>query len=69
LAETKNKYWDYIQRPTNGVPVLFGYLNQTFSCIQLQDKVIYAKSRDGKEEFANFNTGLVTKEQDEIYAY
>jgi len=69
LAETKNEYWDYIQRPTNGVPVLFSYLNQTFSRIQLQDKVIYAKSRDGKEEFANFNTGLVTKEQDEIYAY
>lgn len=69
LAETKNEYWDYIQHPTNGVPVLFSYLNQTFSRIQLQDKVIYATSRDGKEEFANFNTGLVTREQDEIYAY
>lgn len=69
LAETKNEYWDYIQRPTNGVPVLFSYLNQTFSRILLQDKVIYAKSRDEKEEFAYFNTGLVTKEQDEIYAY
>ncbi len=69
LAETKNEYWDYIQRPTNGVPVLFSYLNQTFSRIELQDKIIYSKSRDGKEEFAYFNTGLVTKEQDEIYAY
>lgn len=69
LAETKNEYWDYIQRPTNGVPVLFSYLNQTFSRIELQNKIIYSKSRDGKEEFAYFNTGLVTKEQDEIYAY
>ena len=69
LAETKNEYWDYIQEPTNGVPVLFSYLNQTFSKILLQDKIIYSKSRDGNEEFAYFNTGLVTKEQDEIYAY
>lgn len=69
LAETKNEYWDYIQRPTNGFPVLFSYLNQTFSKILLQNKIISAISRDGKQEFAYFNTGLVTKEQDEIYAY
>jgi len=69
LAETKNEYWDYIQRPTNGVPVLFSYLNQTFSRIKLQDKILFATSRDGKEQFAYFNTGLVTKEQDEIFAY
>lgn len=69
LAETKNEYWDYIIKPTNGYPVLFSYLNQTFSRIELQDKILYSKSRDGKEEFAYFNTGLVTKEQDEIYAY
>jgi cold shock CspA family protein len=68
LAETKNEYWDYIQRPTNGVPVLFSYLNQTFTRIQLQNKIIYSESKDGKK-FANFNTGLVTKEQDEIYGY
>lgn len=68
LAETKNEYWDYIQKPTNGVPVLFSYLNQTYSRIVFQDKIIYSKSKDGKE-YAYFNTGLVTKEQDEIYAY
>lgn len=69
LAETKNEYWDYIQKPTNGTPVLFSYLNQTFSQIKRQGKWIPEKSRDGKDEFAIFNTGLVTKEQDEIYAY
>lgn len=68
LAETKNEYWDYIQKPTRRLPVLSSYLNQTFSRINLQDKIIRTHSKEGRE-YAIFNTGLVTKEQDEIYAY
>ena len=70
LAEQKNEYWDYMQQPTGGCPVLFSYINQTFLRVEFQrDKILYGKSKDGKGEFACFNTGLVTKEQDDIYAY
>lgn len=67
LAETEN--WDYLKKPTRGVPVLFSYLNQT--CIRLikQDKVVRGKSTKDKMEYAYFNTGLVTPQQDEIFAY
>jgi cold shock CspA family protein len=68
LAETKNEYWDFIKEPKNGVPVLFSYINQIFSRIKLQDKIVFGKSKENKE-YAYFNTGLVTAEQDEIYAY
>lgn len=67
LAETEN--WDYLKKPTRGVPVLFSYLNQT--CIRLikQDKIAKGKSTKDKMEYAYFNTGLVTPQQDEIFAY
>ncbi|MCX6236499.1 MAG: DUF3825 domain-containing protein [Bacteroidia bacterium] len=67
LAETEN--WDYLKKPTRGVPVLFSYLNQT--CIRLikQGKVERGKSTKDKMEYAYFNTGLVTPQQDEIFAY
>jgi hypothetical protein len=67
LAETEN--WDYLKKPTRGVPVLFSYLNQT--CIRLikQDKIARGKSTKDKMEYAYFNTGLVTPQQDEIFAY
>ena len=67
LAETEN--WDYLKKPTRGVPVLFSYLNQT--CIRLikQDKIARGKSTKDKIEYAYFNTGLVTPQQDEIFAY
>jgi hypothetical protein len=50
-------------------PVLFSYLNQT--CLRLikQDKIARGKSTKDKMEYAYFNTGLVTPQQDEIFAY
>jgi cold shock CspA family protein len=67
LAETEN--WDYLKNPTKGVPVLKSYLNQT--CIRLikQDKIVRGKSTKDKIEYAYFNTGLVTPQQDEIFAF
>jgi|JI6StandDraft_1071083.scaffolds.fasta_scaffold00615_20 cold shock CspA family protein len=67
LAEIEN--WDYLKKPTRGVPVLFSYLNQT--CLRLikQDKIARGKSTKDKMEYAYFNTGLVTPQQDEIFAY
>lgn len=67
LAEAEN--WDYLKKPTRGVPVLFSYINQT--CIRLvkQNKIERGKSTKDKMEYAYFNTGLVTPQQDEIFAY
>ncbi len=67
LAETEN--WDYIKKPTKGIPVLFSYLNQT--CIRLvnQNKIVRGRSTKDAKEYAWFNTGLVTPQQDEIFAY
>lgn len=67
MAETET--WDYIKRPTRGFPVLFSYLNQTCLRLQRQDKIIKGKSSKDKTEYAYFNTGLVTPQQDEIFAY
>lgn len=67
MAETET--WDYIKRPTRGFPVLFNYINQTCLRLQRQDKIIKGKSSKDKTEYAYFNTGLVTPQQDEIFAY
>jgi len=67
LAETEN--WDYLKKPTRGVPVLFSYLNQTCNRLIKQDKIERGKSTKDKKEYAYFNTGLVTPQQDEIFAY
>jgi hypothetical protein len=67
LAEVEN--WDYLKKPTKGVPVLFSYLNQTCLRLVKQEKVIRGKSSKDKTEYAYFNTCLVTPQQDEIFAY
>lgn len=67
MAEIEN--WDYINRPTRTNPVLRSYLNQTIKRIQDQDKVFVGKSSSDQKEYAYFNTGLVTPQQDEIFAY
>lgn len=67
MAESET--WDYIKRPTRGFPVLFSYINQTCLRLQRQDKIIKGKSSKDKTEYAYFNTGLVTPQQDEIFAY
>jgi cold shock CspA family protein len=67
LAEIEN--WDYLNKPTRGVPVLFSFINQTCIRIAKQNKVVRGKSTKDKTEYAYFNTGLVTPQQDEIFAY
>ncbi len=70
IAEVEIGNWDYIKRPTRGVPVLFSYMNQTFLRISQSqtEKLIKGRSSDGND-YIYFNTGLVTTEQDDIYAY
>lgn len=67
LAENEN--WDYLKKPTRRVPVLFSYLNQTCNRLIKQNKVEKGKSSKDGTEYAYFNTGLVTPQQDEIFAY
>lgn len=67
LAEEEN--WDYIKKPSTGIPVLYSYINYTFQRILDQDKLVNGKSSKDGKEYAYFNTGLVTQDQDEIYGY
>ena len=61
--------WDYIKKKTKGLPVLFSYINQTSKRVFTQNKIVIGKSSKDKIEYAYFNTGLVTPQQDEIFAY
>jgi cold shock CspA family protein len=63
------KDWDYVKRPTRSMPILFSYINQTFKQIEIQNKLLKGKSSKDGKEYAYFNTGLVTPQQDEIYGY
>lgn len=70
IAEKEDGDWDYIKRPTRSIPVLFSYMNQTFlrmSEAQIE-KLVQGRSSEGKD-YLYFNTGLVTNQQEEIYAY
>lgn len=60
--------WDYINNKQNSIPVLRSYINQTCKQLIRQDKVVFGISSYG-DEYAFFNTGLVSDLQDEIYAY
>lgn len=61
LAMTEN--WDYNKHPTGRNPILVNYIHHTFDKIQSENKI------ETEGEFACFNTGLVTENQEEIYAY
>jgi cold shock CspA family protein len=67
MAEVEN--WDYLKKPTRGVPVLFSFINQTCLRLVKQNKIVQGKSIKDKTEYAYLNTGLVTPQQDEIFAY
>jgi cold shock CspA family protein len=70
IAEKEDGNWDYIKKPIRGIPVLFSYMNQTFLRISESqpEKLVRGRSSDGND-YIYFNTGLVTTEQEEIYAY
>jgi cold shock CspA family protein len=67
IAETEP--WDYIVHKKGNNPVLYSYINYTFDRIINQKKIIIGKSSKDGIEYAYFNTGLVTDEQEEIYCY
>lgn len=67
LAEREE--WDYIKKPTKSNPVLWSYLNHTLKRLQDQEKIVEGSSSKSKKEYAYFNTGLVTPQQEEIFAY
>jgi len=61
LAQKEN--WDYQHTPTSqNKPILRNYLNYTFKRLQEEDKISFFGER------AFFNTGLVTENQEEIFA-
>lgn len=55
--------WDYKNNPTGRFPILSNYIHHTFAKIQEEGKVLI------EVDSAVFNTGLVTENQEEIYAY
>ena len=58
-----DELWDYKLKPTSKLPILINYVNHTFSKILEENKIeIFS-------DFACFNIGLVTENQEEIYAY
>lgn len=58
-----NECWDYKENTTGNNPILFNYIHHTFSKIQSENKIII------QDDFALFNTGLVTENQEEIFGY
>lgn len=58
-----NESWDYKQNPQNNFPILFNYIHHTFAKLFSENKIEYSG------EFALFNTGLVTANQEEIFGY
>ena len=59
--------WDFLTdsgAPSKGKQLLHSYLCYTFYRLQMQEKVVMTK----EEDFAAFNTGLVTPSYDDIYA-
>lgn len=66
LAELcENEQWNYASTATHRPnPILFNYLRYTFSRLSEENKI--EMSQDGSQ--ATFNTGLVTPNQEPIYA-
>lgn len=64
LAESE--MWDYQNTPTTyHKPILFNYLKYTYSRLAEENKI--ELSEDG--QFVVFNTGLITPNQEPIYAF
>lgn len=63
LAEAEN--WGEAAQDGHEQPVLHSYIHHTFIRVQDQDKIAYSPGKDK----ACFNTGLVTPNQEFIYAF
>lgn len=58
-----NEEWDYKNAPTGNFPILFNYIHHTFTKLQCENKI------ECERDYCIFNSGLVTENQEEIYAY
>lgn len=55
--------WDYNLSPTGDLPILFNYIHHTFNKLNSESKVVIVNDN------CVFNTGLVTNNQEEIFAF
>lgn len=55
--------WDYKTKPTGRHPILVNYLFHTFDKLKSENKIEYSN------DYVVFNTGLVTENQEEIFAF
>lgn len=63
--------WYYGDTPEEGTPdqpLLRNYLNYTFQRLAYEEKILYSLDPVTKEEYAAFNTGLVDRKYEYIYA-
>ena len=67
IEELKNlsmpENWDYLRNPTGKAPILVNYVKHTFNRLSQESKIL---EQNG---YALFNTGLVTPNQEEIFAF
>lgn len=54
--------WDYNLAPSGELPILFNYIHHTFNKLQSENKI------EMINDVCIFNTGLVTENQEEIFA-
>lgn len=67
LAKLAPENWDYGQNPKHSYPVLYNYIHYTFERLEQEGKI--AETDNSGPPAACFNTGLATKNQEEIFAY
>lgn len=67
LANLAPENWDYLYNPTHSYPVLYNYIHYTFERLEQEGKI--AEADNSGQQAACFNTGLATKNQEEIFAY
>src|SRR5438105_117852 len=58
-----NEEWDYKNSPTGNFPILFNYVHHTFTKLRSENKI------ECEKDYCIFNSGLVTENQEEIFAY
>ncbi len=63
LADPEN--WDFADTPTKNYSILKNYLEFTFRKLQSEKKIVFTSDN----KFAAFNTGLVTSNLEEIFAF
>ena len=68
LAQSED--WNYKHTPsTRHLPILYSYLHYTFKRIaEEENKIGFAENEQNKQKLAAFNTGLVTKHYEPIFA-